>query len=82
VGRNVLVPEDGERKAGKMDLQVLLPAKWRGIGRLVFAFRERYEPELEYLRSLLFPGATFVDVGANLGIYTLWRAGSWVPRAA
>src|SRR6267143_7173741 len=52
-------------------LQVLLPAKWRGIGKLVFAFRECYEPELEYLRSLLSPGATFVDVGANLGIYTL-----------
>ena len=55
----------------RWDLQVLLPAKWRGIGKLVFAFRECYEPELEYLRSLLCPGATFVDVGANLGIYTL-----------
>jgi FkbM family methyltransferase len=52
-------------------LQVLLDAKWQGIGRLVFAFRQYYEPELEYLNSLLFPGATFVDVGANLGIYTL-----------
>ncbi len=55
----------------RWDLRVLLPARWRGIGKLVFAFRECYEPELEYLRSLLFPGATFVDVGANLGIYTL-----------
>jgi len=55
----------------RWDLHVLLLAKWRGIGKLVFAFREHYEPELEYLQTLLFPGATFVDVGANLGIYTL-----------
>ena len=55
----------------RWDLQVFLRAKWQGIGRPIFAFREHYEPELEYLQSLLFPGATFVDVGANLGIYTL-----------
>lgn len=52
-------------------LKVLLPAKWKGIGRYVFAFREFYEPELAYLQNLLFPRGTFVDVGANLGIYTL-----------
>lgn len=52
-------------------IQVLLPVKWQSIGRSIFAFRECYEPELAYLRNLLLPGATFVDVGANLGIYTL-----------
>jgi FkbM family methyltransferase len=58
-------------RLSRWDLQVLLPATWRGVGRPIFAFREHYEPELEYLPNLLFPGATFVDVGANLGIYTL-----------
>ena len=52
-------------------LQMHLPAKWQGIGRYVFAFRENYEPELAYLQNLLSPGGSFVDVGANLGIYTL-----------
>lgn len=52
-------------------LQMHLPARWQGIGRYVFAFRENYEPELVYLQNLLAPGSTFIDVGANLGIYTL-----------
>lgn len=55
----------------KWRLQVLLPAKWQSIGRSIFAFREYYEPELACLDNMLVPGATFVDVGANLGIYTL-----------
>jgi len=58
-------------KFHKLDLQLLLPVKWEGIGRSIFAFREHYEPELAFLQHVLSPGATFVDVGANLGIYTL-----------
>jgi len=50
---------------------MILPAKWTGIGRYIFAFREHYEPELCYLEKVLFLGGTFVDAGANLGIYTL-----------
>jgi len=48
-----------------------LPAQWRGFGKYVFAFRENYERELIYLYKLLAPGSTFIDVGANMGIYTL-----------
>ena len=55
----------------KWGIQMYLPAEWRGLPKLIFAFREYYEPELSCLEELLSPGKTFVDVGANVGIYTL-----------
>lgn len=55
----------------KWDIQMYLPAEWRGLPKLIFAFREYYEPELSCLEELLSPGKTFVDAGANVGIYTL-----------
>jgi FkbM family methyltransferase len=50
---------------------MLLPGDWRGLGKFLFVFRERYEPELAELERFLSPGKTFIDVGANFGIYTL-----------
>ncbi len=55
----------------KWNVRMYLPAQWRGFGKYVFAFRENYERELIYLEKLLAPGSTFIDVGANMGIYTL-----------
>src|SRR6266550_7977529 len=55
----------------KWNVRMFLPPKWRGIGRLIFAFREHYEPELTYLEKVLSPGKTFIDAGANFGVYTL-----------
>jgi len=55
----------------KWGVRIFLPAHWRGIAKLVFAFREHYEPELGYLERVLSPGKTFIDVGACYGIYTL-----------
>jgi FkbM family methyltransferase len=55
----------------RWDLQMLLPANWRGVEKLIYAFREYYEQELNYLRQILSPGMTFVDAGACYGIYTL-----------
>src|SRR5882757_496264 len=53
------------------NVRMFLPPEWRGIGKLVFAFREDYEPELACLREILWPGNVFIDAGANVGIYTL-----------
>jgi FkbM family methyltransferase len=55
----------------KWNLRVLLPGVWKGIEKLIFVFRENYECELNHLETILLAGNTFVDVGANLGIYTL-----------
>jgi len=50
---------------------MFLPPNWRGVAKLIYAFRDDYEPELLYLERVLSPGKVFVDAGANFGIYTL-----------
>lgn len=55
----------------RWQVQMALPARWRGVGKLIFTFGESYEPELIYLEKLLDRGKVFIDVGANLGIYAL-----------
>src|SRR4029077_5623653 len=55
---------------GRWGVQMFLPADWRGVGKLIYVFRDYYEPELAYLERLLSPGKVFVDAGANFGIYT------------
>jgi FkbM family methyltransferase len=56
---------------GPWNVKMFLPADWRGIAKLIYAFREHYEPELVYLQQVLSPGGTFVDAGACYGVYTL-----------
>src|SRR4029077_8868330 len=55
----------------RWNVQMSLPGAWRGLGKFLFVFRENYEPELAYLEKLLSPGMTFIDVGANFGVYTV-----------
>ncbi len=55
----------------RWNMPIFLPPRWQGIEKLVFVFRENYEPELIYLEKVLSSKAVFIDVGANLGIYTL-----------
>jgi FkbM family methyltransferase len=56
------------------EVRMFLPPKWRGVAKLIYAFRDYYEPELAYLEKLLSPGKVFVDAGANFGIYTLFAS--------
>ena len=51
-------------------VRMFLPPEWRGVAKLIYAFRDHYEPELAYLEKLLSPGKVFIDAGANFGIYT------------
>lgn len=62
----VALPEFGVR--------LWLPPQWRGVAKLIYAFREDYEPELRWLLSVLGPGNVAVDVGASFGIYSLVAA--------
>lgn len=48
-----------------------VPPEWRGISKLLFAFREAYEPELAVMEKILRPGDIMVDAGANYGVYSL-----------
>lgn len=43
-------------------------------GRGIYLYRDAIEPELEHLEKFLEPQGTFIDVGANTGIYTLKAA--------
>jgi len=51
-----------------------VPAQWLGAGKLIFVFRESCELELKYLENFVLPGMTFLDIGANYGIYTVAAA--------
>jgi len=55
-------------------VQLWLPPQWRGVAKLIYAFREDYELELRYLWNGLQPGDAMVDVGASFGIYSLAAA--------
>jgi FkbM family methyltransferase len=55
---------------------LVLPPAWRGTAKLLFSYRDRFEPELRWVSQTLGPGDVFVDVGANLGVYTLAAAQS------
>ncbi len=58
-------------KLRRWNVRMFLPTQWRAMGEYIFPLRENYEPELTYLEEILSPGKVFLDVGANLGIYTL-----------
>jgi len=48
----------------------LLP-EWHGAGKLIYILRDDYEPDLVALERFLTAGKTFVDVGANYGVFSL-----------
>ncbi|HXC35505.1 MAG TPA: FkbM family methyltransferase [Candidatus Acidoferrales bacterium] len=43
-------------------------------GRGIYIYRDAIEPEFQHLEKFLVPGGTFLDIGANTGIYTLKAA--------
>lgn len=51
-----------------------VPPSLRYTSSATFLLRDWCEPELRRLDSLLRPGAVFLDVGANIGLYTLRAA--------
>ena len=57
-----------------LDIRLFLPSEWRGIAKLIYVFRDRYENELLFVKKALTEGCVFLDVGAAFGIYTLTAA--------
>lgn len=55
----------------QLDIRLVLPPEWRGCAKLIYAFREKYEPEVLWLSRYLRPGQVVVDGGASIGIYSL-----------
>lgn len=54
--------------------RVRVPASLRYTSSATFLMRDWCEPELRHLDVLLEPGAVFLDVGANIGLYSLRAA--------
>lgn len=40
-------------------------------GRGIFVYRDEIEREFEHIDRFVEPGALFIDIGANTGIYTM-----------
>ena len=55
-------------------LRMRLPADWRGIAKMIYIARDRYEADLVWACRQLRPGMIAVDGGAALGIWTLMMA--------
>lgn len=52
-------------------LTLFLPSEWHGTSKLLYIFRDAYEPDLAILNKFLSPGKVMIDVGANYGIFSL-----------
>ena len=48
--------------------------------RILFSSRTRDRDEIQWLRSHLKQGDTFLDIGANVGYYTMWAAALGAAR--
>ena len=44
------------------------------VAAFVLYYRVHDYEELSFVRAYLRPGDTFVDVGANVGVYSLWAS--------
>lgn len=55
----------------EQQLTLFLPPEWHGTSKLLYIFRDAYEPDLAILARFLSPGKVMIDVGANYGIFSL-----------
>lgn len=70
-----LTPRDWLLKTTLSDGVIVYGKNRAGFGgRGVYLKRDNIEPELKYLPMLLEPSGVFIDVGANVGVYSLKAA--------
>ncbi|WP_043879765.1 FkbM family methyltransferase [Azorhizobium caulinodans] len=51
-----------------------VPADFRYTSVSAFLLRDQVEPELRYIQKFVRPGDIFIDVGANIGLFTVKMA--------
>jgi FkbM family methyltransferase len=70
-----LTPRDWLLKATLANGAVVYGKNRAGFGgRGIYLYQDAIEPEFEHLEKFLEPGGTFIDVGANTGIYSIKAA--------
>jgi len=52
-------------------LKIILPPAWHGSSKLCYALGWEHDDDLVYLAAKASPGSVIVDVGANIGVWTL-----------
>jgi len=62
------------RKIPSWQLDVKLPRLFKTPAKVFFLFGKEYDEMLEFVDLSLNPGETFIDVGANFGIYSYLAA--------
>jgi FkbM family methyltransferase len=73
--RAAITPRDWLLKTSLAGGAVVYGRNRAGWGsRGIYVFRDALEPEFENLEKFLVPGGVFLDVGANIGIYTVKAA--------
>lgn len=55
-------------------LRFYLPPLWHGASKLLYVFRDDFEPDLSLMNRFLTPASTMVDVGANYGVFSMVAA--------
>lgn len=59
------------RRIPRWQLDVKLPRLFKTPAKVFYIFGQEYDEMLEFVDLALRPGETFVDIGANFGIYSL-----------
>ena len=72
----------------------MIPMRRLRLGDLDLAHRDVFERDIEYIYNEIFSGGaydhplvklpehpTIIDVGANVGLYSIWAARKYQPRA-
>lgn len=73
--RIALTPRDWLLKAKLSNGSVVYGKNRAGFGgRGIYLYQDKIEPEFEHLEKFLDPQGTFIDVGANTGIYSIKAA--------
>lgn len=79
--RIMLTPRNGWLKSRLRNGVVVYGRNLPGHGgRGIYLDRDMIEPEFNHLDMFLEPGAVFIDIGANTGIYTLKAAQKLGPK--
>jgi FkbM family methyltransferase len=60
-------------------LKMRLPPLWHGHPKLLYTFGWRFDPELPFLANHIRTGSTVLDIGANVGTWSLILANAVGP---
>ena len=76
------LPRPASITLGRWKLTMEIPPRWKGVSKLIYVFREHYEPELFALEQLVPKGSVAVD-GVSLTLVNVendWFSVALIPH--